>query len=331
LNLEIVTTPNENLKETGFGTLKACHNFLSAVKKLGYNARLNICAKEEDLQKIVERRPDLVVLAVKYLKVKEKPNLWLSDYFSGNEVNYTGSTREVLRFDSDKVLAKEHLRAKGIRTAEYFTTLPGQYRFAEELPLAFPLFLKPIDAANGNGIDDSSYVTNFEEFKSKVSSLHESYGSPVLVEKYLMGREFTSSIARAKNDELIVSTVELIPPLSENGIRILGMKTKSEDTEKIRKTDKSLLVKNVSKLAVSAFTNLNVRDFGRIDIKTDQQGQCYFMEANLVPGMTYGSSYFPKSFEIEKGISYENVVQLILEGAVSRIPKFNITCAHSAN
>ena len=37
-----------------------------------------------------------------------------------------------------------------------------------ELPVAFPLFLKPLDAANGNGIDDLSFVTNFKEYKSKI-------------------------------------------------------------------------------------------------------------------------------------------------------------------
>ena len=35
LKIEIVTTPNEELKETGFGTLKACKSVLDAIERMG--------------------------------------------------------------------------------------------------------------------------------------------------------------------------------------------------------------------------------------------------------------------------------------------------------
>ena len=37
-------------------------------------------------------------------------DIWLSDYFSRHAINYTGSLRDVLTFDSDKVHAKWRLR-----------------------------------------------------------------------------------------------------------------------------------------------------------------------------------------------------------------------------
>jgi D-alanine-D-alanine ligase len=40
---------------------------------------------------------------------------------------------------------------------------------------------------------------------------------------------------------------------------------------------------------------LGARDFGRIDIKLDEYGKPNFLEANLVPGMTPGTSYFPRA------------------------------------
>jgi D-alanine-D-alanine ligase len=33
MRIEIITTPNERLKETGFGTLKACYSVLEALQK----------------------------------------------------------------------------------------------------------------------------------------------------------------------------------------------------------------------------------------------------------------------------------------------------------
>jgi D-alanine-D-alanine ligase len=43
------------------------------------------------------------------------------------------------------------------------------------------------------------------------------------------------------------------------------------------------------------------------------------MEANLVPGMTYGSSYFPKAFEIEHSLDYDSVIKLIVDEGISRV------------
>lgn len=62
-----------------------------------------------------------------------------------------------------------------------------------------------------------------------------------------------------------------------------------------------------------------MRDFARIDIKTNKEGKCFFLEANLVPGMTEDFSYFPKACELSDNMVYTNVVELMLENAISRI------------
>jgi D-alanine-D-alanine ligase len=318
MNIEIITTPNEKLKETGFGTLKACQNVLDSINKLGHNVKLSVCKNLNDLALIVDRKPDLVILAVKYISIDNGCDIWLSEYFADHEINYSGSSREVLKFDSDKVLAKSHLIKNGIKTANYFTAIPGQYKCEADLPVAFPLFLKPLDAANGNGIDDLSLVTNFTEFEFKTSALYAEFNMPVLAEEYLDGREFSVAIIKTEGSKLIVSAVEIVPPQSSRGLRILGEKAKKEDSEQIRKIENQTILNRVTKLAVDAYAKLHIWDFGRIDIKTNKRGQCYFMEANLVPGMTSGSSYFPQACEIANELTYDKMIQLIVEKGISR-------------
>ncbi len=317
--IEIITTPNEALKESGFGTLEACKSVLGAIRRMGYNTRLNVCRTKDDLDDIVKRKPDLAILAVKYIPVRHGNDIWLSDYFSRHGLNFTGSSREVLEFDSNKVLAKTHLINKGIKTANYFMAAPNQYKNEADLPFAFPLFLKPLDAANGNGIDDLSYVTSFSGYKNKIASLYDTFKQPVLVEEYLDGREFTVAIINAQNEGLITSVVEIIPPTSGNGLRILGAQTKMEDSERLIALDNGKLKSKVTALAVDAFHALGARDFGRIDIKTDVSGGCYFMEANLVPGMTQRSSYFPEACRIAHAFSYDTVVERVLAGGLCRV------------
>jgi len=318
MHIEIITTPNETLKESGFGALKACNSVFDAIQSMGYSARLSVCETKDDLEDVVKRQPELVILAVKYIPVKNENGIWLSDYFARHDINFTGSTREVLEFDSNKVLAKTHLTNKGINTANYFIASPGQYKNESDLPITFPLFLKPLDAANGNGIDDLSYVTNFSDYESKVASLYDTFNQPILVEEYLDGREFTVAVIKTRNGKLIASAVEVIPPTSTHGLRILGAQTKKDDSEKLIEIVDAEVKNRVTTLAIEAFNTLGVRDFGRIDIKTDNHGECFFMEANLVPGMTYGSSYFPEACDIAHEFAYDKVIELLLAGGLAR-------------
>ena len=181
---------------------------------MGHVARLSVCQTEDDLDNVVKRKPDLVILAVKYVPIINENDIWLSDYFTHNDINFTGSSKNVLEFDSNKVLAKTHLTNKGIKTANYFIAIPGQFKNESELPFSFPLFLKLLDAANGNGIDDLSFVTNFANYQSKINTLYETFNQPILVEEYLDGREFTVAVITALDETLIVSAVEVIPPTS---------------------------------------------------------------------------------------------------------------------
>lgn len=316
--IEIITTPNEALKESGFGSLKACNSVFGAIHKMGHSVGLNVCKNKADLDEVVKRKPGLVILAVKYIPVENEDDIWLSEYFSKHGINFTGSSREVLKFDSNKVLAKTHLINKGIKTANSFIAIPGQYKSESELPVSFPLFLKPSDAANGNGIDDLSYVTNFLEYERKVASLYSSFNQAILAEEYLDGREFTVAVIKTLSEELVVSAVEVIPPTSTRGLKILGAQAKKDDSEELKKIDDSELLNRVTTLAIDAFTALGTRDFGRIDIKSRKNGECFFMEANLVPGMTYGSSYFPEACKVAHDFSYEKVIELMIESGLAR-------------
>ncbi|MCW8854071.1 MAG: D-alanine--D-alanine ligase, partial [Gammaproteobacteria bacterium] len=106
MQIELITTPNDSLKESGFGSLKACNSVFEALQAMGHSIRLTVCQTRKDLDKVVKRKPQLVILAVKYIPLKNNDDIWLSEFFSRHDINFTGSSREVLKFDSNKVLAK---------------------------------------------------------------------------------------------------------------------------------------------------------------------------------------------------------------------------------
>lgn len=281
MKIEIITTKNLELNETGFGALGACENVLESINRLGHEVSLSVCTKKSDLDEIIKKGAGLVILAVKYLSQKDTKGIWPSEYLSKMGLNYSGSSREVLKFDSEKSLAKVHLRNQNIKTANFFTAVPGDYTCENDLPLDFLLFLKPIDAANGNGIDDLSFVKNFQEYESKIKSLFTIYKQPILIEEYLDGREFTVSIIEVENSKLFVAAVEITPEESLNGLRILGHVAKADNLEIIKKIPDDELSNRVKSIAIDAFLKLGARDFGRIDIKANLKEECFFYGGQL--------------------------------------------------
>ncbi len=318
MNIEIITTPNETLKETGFGNLNTCQSVLNSIQKMGHNGRIVSCKSLADLERVINRKPDLVLLAVKYIPMEKSGNIWLSEYFEKHAIAYSGSSKDILQFDSDKILAKLHLREKNISTADFFTASVGQFQRDEKLPLNYPLFLKPSGAANGNGVDEASFVQSFEEFESKTLSLQKSYGLPILAEELLTGREYTVAMITTQHGELLDAAIEIIPPKSNRDIRILSGCIKTKNIETLEKITDLKLRNKVRKIAFEVFIGLGIEGFARIDIKSNANGKCFFMEVNLVPGMTDGSSYFPEACRMDRGLSYDQTVAHMVNYCLSK-------------
>lgn len=320
MKIIIVTTEKDDLKETGFGGVPACLAIKESLKKRFGNIRISVCGRENDMEVVAQNCPDLVILAAKYIPNIKGNKKWFSEYFEANKINYTGSKRLSLGIGSNKTWAKEAIVKQGIKTAPFIIINKSSFPGEEDISIEYPLFVKPLDAANGNGIDENSLVHNYQELRIKSEQLFHKYGVQVLAEKYLNGREFTVAVIEdAAKHKYCVSPIEIIAPKNKFGVRMLGEKVKQCNVEELKKVDDEVLRQKLIKIALRCFKALDARDFARIDIKQDENNSCNFLEANLVPGMTEGSSYFPKAFEIDKGIGYTEVIRLMLKSAMSRV------------
>jgi len=240
-------------------------------------------------------------------------------------INYTGSGKEAIELEFSKDSAKKRVAEYGINTPSYFVAKPGIYKTADELPVSFPLFIKPLREGDGKGIGIDSIIYDFESYQNRVQSIYTSFKQSALVEKYLIGREFTVSVlGSASNNELITMPVEITFPGKKSHERILGYETKKENREMVIAIDNEDIFKSVASIAKRSFQALGARDFGRIDIFMDENDCPYFIEANLVPGMTQrpndiDSSHFPRACFINSHITYQETVQRIAEIAFNRL------------
>ncbi len=236
-------------------------------------------------------------------------------------MNYTGSPAAAIALDFNKPLAKQVVKAAGLKTAAYFTASDGEYRSASDLPLGFPLFIKPQDTGGGKGIGADSVVRDFGAYAQKVTSLTTVFRSDALVETYLPGREFSVAILETiDSEELIAMPIELLTQQNTCGDRILSQKVKAADTEHVVAVTDETVRSAVVELATRAFRALGGRDYGRIDIRLDQYGTAHFLEANLIPGLAHHdfTSYFTAACWINLRVDYETMLLRLVELALSR-------------
>lgn len=278
----------------------------------------------DDLKVLVKKCPDLAFIGMEKLPVNddeyENGLIWIAKYLNDNGILTTGSSSTAIEIEQDKTKAKDVVSRAGLATTPYFIAKKGQFSSESELPFGFPLFIKPPNLGAGVGIGDDSVVRNFKEFNNKVSSLSDDRSTESLVEKYLEGREFTVAVVLDSDREnLLVLPIEQLPVKNSSGDRVIGQEMKDSAVETAVQTlEEGALKESVISLARDVFIALGARDYGRIDMRLDENGIPHFLEANLIPGLIDGSGNFQKSCQMNLGMNYEQMLLHIVNLAFSR-------------
>jgi len=312
--IEIARTTNTPFSSMG---VKSCAVIQAILSKYYRQVGVSTLNTAADLELLARKQPDLVFLGLKKLpslwgqNLRPADEIWLSAYLDRKQISYTGSRKAAIALDFDKASAKVRVRRAGIATAPFFIAAVGQFTDAADLPLAFPLFIKPLQAGGGKGIGDDSVVRTFAQFQHKVSAIFAECGSPALVEQYLTGREFSVAILDdPEAGKPLVMPIEIITEPNANGDRVLGSRVKCEDHEQVIAVTNPVLKRAICTLATRVYTVLGGRDLGRIDIRLDSSGQPFFLEANFMPGP--GTRYFAGACLLNENMDYDSVLQHIV-------------------
>jgi D-alanine-D-alanine ligase len=321
-HIEIVSSTELELSSMGEVSRDSAKR---ALEKYYSKVDVTIINSLADLESLVARRPDLVFLGMKYLPVnpelgwQDPEKIWLSDYLEQHEIAYTGSNQAASTLERNKHLAKQLVLDAGLRTSPFFLAKQGQTITSTEITLKYPLFVKPSNRGGGLGIDSKSIVHDFDQLLSKVNSAASELESDSIIEEYLPGREFSVAILRNENtDTFATMSLELIAPADKTGARILSGEVKSLNTERFTGVEDPTVQSKISTLALGVFHALGARDYGRIDIRLDSNGNAHFLEANLLPSLMDGYGSFPKACWLNNQIDYDSMLLAIVSMAMPR-------------
>jgi D-alanine-D-alanine ligase len=217
-----------------------------------------------------------------------------------------------------KGTTKHILRDLGVPTPDFAVVSNVTDMDAVDLP--FPLFAKPIAEGTGKGITSTSKITNRKNLKKVCKQLLETFKQPVLIETYLPGREFTVGILGTGQEARALGALEIIlrPNAEKNAYSY-------ENKEHYEKLVQYVLVndheaRQAMETSLMAWRGLDLKDAGRIDLRSDANGVPHFMEVNSLAGLNPIRSDLPILCS-KIGMSYHELISAVIESALKRAKK----------
>lgn len=234
------------------------------------------------------------------------------------DIPYTFSDPLILALTLHKGMTKRVLRDFGIPTPDFAEVNSEADIAAINLP--YPLFAKPIAEGTGKGIDATSKIKNPAQLKKVCIQLLKQYKQPVLVETFLPGREFTVGVVGTGAKAKSVGVMEVI--LNSNAEPDVYSYINKEQCEELVQYKAVIdpMAKEAEKIALQTWRALGCRDAGRLDLRADANGVPNLMELNPLAGIHPKHSDLPIICTLY-GISYAELMNMIMESALSRIKK----------
>ena len=213
-------------------------------------------------------------------------------------IAYTGSGYAGSLLAMDKDLAKRLLRDAGVPTPDWvYFNVHTQRERVEEIGL--PCVIKPCDCGSSVGVS----IVEVAEEREKALDEAAKWGSTVLAEKKITGRELTVGIL----DGVALPLVEIIP---REGFYDYKNKYQGTTEEICPARVPDEVAKRAAAYAKRGFAALRLEGYARFDFLLDGAGELWCLEANTLPGMT-PSSLLPLAAKAA-GLSYNDLCEKIV-------------------
>jgi D-alanine-D-alanine ligase len=212
------------------------------------------------------------------------------------EIPYVGSGTFTIAVAADKTLAKKLWQRAGLSTSPFHVarTEKDCEVFRDNPPLEYPLFIKPVASRGSAGINDTSVVDSYDQLIRGVVERHETIGQPVLIERFLQGREITLGVLGNGADARVLPPLEIV--YREGDITLTFEKKELDDDSLLCPAPLTAeQAKMMQHLALRAYRVLGFRDYGRIDTILTEKGP-FLLEGNTFAGLMCTPQEKPHSY-----------------------------------
>jgi len=230
---------------------------------------------------------------------------------------YTGCNPRGMFLARDKALSKKLLHYHRIRVPEFVVMKRGR---KVRLPkrLEFPLIVKSLTQEASIGISQASVVDDEARLTERVQFIHDSIGTDAIVEQYIAGRELYCGVLG--NERLRVLpvwelTFENLPdrqhPIATARVKwSWKYQTKVGAMTGVAEDLSDDHIREIQHVSKRVYRILDMNGYGRIDLRLDQHGRVYVLEANPNPQIAQYEDFARSADYV--GISYPDLLQRII-------------------
>ena len=239
----------------------------------------------------------------------------LRDVLSLSGVPYVGATASGSRLTWDKSIAKILVSREGIQTPASITLPKDTFREldadgvlkAVTNSISLPVVVKPARSGSAQGV---SIVKTQNELNRAMIDAYV-YCDVAIIEKYIEGTELAVAVVDLGAGLTALPAVEIEPRDGKYGYheRYIAGEANFYVPARVN-TDVSA---EAARIATKAHEILGLRHLSRIDIIVDKKGICWFLEANVAPGLTE-TSLVPQAI-VADGHSLGEVYYSLAEAA----------------
>jgi D-alanine-D-alanine ligase len=246
------------------------------------------------LEGLRRERPDAVFNLFEGLATQAGTEATVVGLLEWLGVPFTGSPSAALALALDKHRTKHLLRGAGLPTPASFAVdrLP-----VAECPLGWPVIVKPARQDASVGIEQASVATTQQELERRCAWVLERFGPPVLVEQFVLGREFHVHLIEDRDGSggrslCLLPLAEIVFLEQAAGywpIYSYDAKWRADSHEyRVTPLQSPVLLdagrmERLGDLARRAYDLLGCRDYGRLDVRMTEAGEFFILEVNPNP------------------------------------------------
>ena len=233
-------------------------------------------------------------------------------------IPYTGSDPLTLSLTLDKAMAKRVVMSQNIPTPRFKKV--ERIEDLDGLDLRYPLFVKLCYEGSSKGVRLDSKILDPQSLEKKTRDLLKTYDSPLIVEEFVKGPEFTVGVL-GNEDPFVLGVMQIEIKGKPPEESIYSLEIKREWEEKVRYHCPPLigqdLLKKIEEVALRSYRALECRDVSRVDIRVGEDHTPYFLEINPLPGLSpvYGDLVIMAR---STGWDYARLVKTIFHHALKR-------------
>jgi D-alanine-D-alanine ligase len=238
---------------------------------------------------------------------------------------FSGSSAAALWLTTDKLATRAILAASGLPVAPGGRLDRGNAEVLERVPP--PWILKPSCEDASLGLDGDAVCATRAAACARAAELEQRFpGQPILVERYLSGRELNISLLANGGQPLVLPVAEIafldFPPGMP---RIVGYEAKWQPdsfayTHTVRRFPSdpasAAVIEQASRLALAAWSACGLEGYARVDIRLDEHGAPHILEVNANPCLAADAGFMAAA--TQAGLTPRAVVASILAAALER-------------